>query len=506
MAETEQTQGAGAAGEEVTISDFEKLLAQDFRIKDEDDAGAAKLNELVRNLAVAAQSSSDGQFVSSNAIKSIKALIAGIDEMLTEQVNEIIHAPEVTEMEGTWRGLHYLVNNTETDQKLKIKVLNITKEELGDTLQDYEGQMWDQSPVFKKVYTEEYSMFGGEPFGCIVGSYEFSKKAQDVSLLRNLSGICAAAHAPFIAAASPDLFRMESWQQLPDPQDLQQIVSAPDYASWQSLRESEDARYLGLTLPRVLSRLPYGAETVPVKGFNFEEKIDGAHENYVWMSAAFPMAVNINRSHKLYGWGARIRGVESGGSVINLPVHTFPTDDGSIAMKCPTEIAIDDRREAELAKLGLMPILHRKGTDVAAFIGAHSLQDDDARAGRLVDPDAQANERLSASLSYMLPVCRFAHYLKAIARDKIGSFKEREDMQVWLSEWINRYVLANPAFGGEEARAKRPLRSAEVQVDSVEGRPGYYNARFYLRPHYQLEGINTSLRLVSELPSVKGTG
>jgi len=290
---------------------------------------------------------------------------------------------------------------------------------------------------------------------------------------------------------------------LPNPQDLEQIVSNPAYASWQSLRESEDARYIGLTMPRVLARLPYGTDTVPVKGFTFEEEVGGDHNKYVWMNAAFPMGVNINRSHKLFGWGTQIRGVENGGTVLNLPVHSFPTDDGSIAMKCPTEVAIDDRREAELAKLGLMPILHRKNTDLAAFIGAHSLQDDETRAGRLVDPDAQSNERLSANLPYLFPVSRFAHYLKAIARDKVGSFKERSDMQIWLTEWINRYVLANPAFADDKARAKRPLAAAEVQVDSVEGRPGYYNARFYLRPHYQLEGINASLRLVSELPSVK---
>jgi len=399
-----------------------------------------------------------------------------------------MHAPEVREMEGTWRGLHYLVNNTETDKKMQIKVLNISKDELAETLEDFEGQMWDQSPIFKKVYTEGYGMFGGEPFGALVGSYEFSNHPKDVGLLQNLAGVCASAHTPFIAAADPKLFRMDSWQELPNPQDLEQIVSSPDYASWQSLREHEDARYIGLTMPRVLARLPYGADTVPVKGFSFEEEVAGSHDNYVWMNAAFAMGVNINRSHKLYGWGSQIRGVENGGTVTNLPVHTFPTDDGSVAMKCPTEIAIDHRREAELGKLGMMPILHRKNTDMAAFIGAHSLQDDETRAGRLVDADAKANERLSADLSYLFPVSRFAHYLKAIAYDKIGSFKERSDMQVWLSEWINRYVLANPA---------------EVEVDSVEGRPGYYNARFFLRPHYQLEGINASLRLVSELPSTK---
>ena len=485
MAE-KQTAAAGAAqAEAVDLDEFSGLLEKDFKVKKDD---SDRLKQLVRNLALAAQSRSETTAISSNAIRSIKSLISGIDKLLSAQMNEVLHCPEVREMEGTWRGLWYLVNNTETDQKLKIRVMNISKEQLADTLEDFEGQMWDQSPIFKKTYTDEYSMFGGEPFGVMIGAYEFSNHPRDVGLLRNLSGICASAHMPFIAAASPRLFRMDTWQELPNPQDLQQIVSNPAYASWQSLRESEDARYIGLTMPRVLARLPYGADTVPVKGFAFEEEVKGDHNKYVWMNAAFPMGVNINRSHKLFGWGTQIRGVENGGSV---------------AMKCPTEAAIDDRREAELAKLGLMPILHRKNTDLAAFIGAHSLQDDETRAGRLVDPDAQANERLSANLPYLFPVSRFAHYLKAIARDKVGSFKERSDMQVWLTEWINRYVLANPAFADDKARAKRPLAAAEVQVDSVEGRPGYYNARFYLRPHYQLEGINASLRLVSELPSVK---
>lgn len=502
MPETKAKDTGGAQAEALDLGEFSALLEKDFRVK---ESQSEKLQSLVQNLALAATEKAGSATISGNAVKSIKSLIAGIDGMMSTQMDEIMHCPEVREMEGTWRGLHYLVNNTETDQKLKIRVMNITKDELADHLEDYEGQMWDQSGAFKKIYSDEYSMFGGEPFGAIVGAYEFSQHPRDVGLLKNLSGICASAHAPFIAAAAPQLFRMESWQELPNPQDLEQIVSSPDYASWQSLRESEDARYIGLTMPRVLARLPYGAETVPVKGFDYEEDVAGDHNLYTWMNAAFAMGVNINRSHKLYGWGTQIRGVESGGTVTNLPVHTFPTDDGSVAMKCPTEIAIDDRREAELAKLGLMPILHRKNTDLAAFIGAHSLQDDEARAGRLVDPDAQANERLSANLPYLFPVCRFAHYLKAIARDKIGTFKERGDMQIWLSEWINRYVLANTAMATDKQKAKRPLAMAEVEVDSVEGRPGYYNARFYLRPHYQLEGINASLRLVSELPSVKGS-
>ena len=498
--EAKEQAGGAAAAEELDLGEFSDLLEKDFRVAESE---SDKLKGLVANLALAAQEKAGSATISSNAVKSIKSLIGGIDALLSEQMNEVLHAPEVREMEGTWRGLHYLVNNTETDQKLKIKVMNIKKGELSDTLEDFEGQMWDQSPIYKKIYENEYSTFGGEPYGAIIGAYEFSHNPRDVSMLRNIAGVAAAAHAPFIAATAPQLFRMESWKELPNPQDLEQIVSSPDYAGWQSLREEEDTRYIGLTMPRVLARIPYDPEKAPVKGFDFTEVVEGDHDKFTWMNAAFAMGVNINRSHKLTGWGTQIRGVESGGAVVNLPVHTFNTDDGSVAMTCPTEIAIDDRREAELAKLGMMPILHQKNTDSAAFIGAHSLQDDETRAGRLTDPDAQANERLSANLPYLFPVSRFAHYLKAIARAKVGTFKERSDMQVWLSEWINRYVLANPAMADDKAKAKRPLAAAEVEVDSVEGRPGYYNARFFLRPHYQLEGINASLRLVSELPSVK---
>ncbi|MEK6248622.1 MAG: type VI secretion system contractile sheath large subunit, partial [Planctomycetales bacterium] len=346
MADAKQQDGADAAeAKEIDLGEFTGLLEKDFRVKESE---GDKLQSLVQNLALAATERSGTATISGTAVKSIKSLIAGIDSLLTDQMNVIMHSDEVREIEGTWRGLHYLVNNTETDQKLKIRVINIKKDELADHLEDFEGQMWDQASMFKKVYSDEYSMFGGEPFGAIIGAYEFSQHPKDVGLLRNLSGICASAHAPFIAAAAPQLFRMNSWQELPNPQDLEQIVSSPDYASWQSLRESEDSRYIGLTMPRVLARLPYGAETVPVKGFDFEEDIQGDHERYVWMNAAFAMGVNINRSHKLYGWGTQIRGVESGGTVTNLLVHTFPTDDGSVAMKCPTEIAIDDRREAEL--------------------------------------------------------------------------------------------------------------------------------------------------------------
>ncbi|MGB5833722.1 MAG: type VI secretion system contractile sheath large subunit, partial [Thiohalocapsa sp.] len=363
------------------------------------------------------------------------------------------------------------------------------------------GTAWDQSPMFKKVYTEEYSMFGGEPFGCLVGDYYFDHSPPDVELLGQMAEISAASHTPFISGADPGVMQMESWQELSNPRDLTKIFQTPEYAAWKSLRESEDSRYIGLAMPRFLSRLPYGTKTDPVEEFDFEEETAaGDHSRYTWSNAAYAMAVNINQAFKLYGWCSRIRGVESGGAVEGLPVHTFPTDDGGIDMKCPTEIAIDDRREAELAKNGFMPLLHKKNTDFAAFIGAQSLQ----KPFEYDDPDATANANLAARLPYLFAVCRFAHYLKAIVRDKVGSFKEREDMEKWLNKWINKYVEPNPANASEVDKARKPLAAAQVVVEEVEGNPGYYSSKFYLRPHYQLEGLTVSLRLVSRLPSEKG--
>jgi type VI secretion system protein ImpC len=497
MAETQAATEVEGQAEVLAPDEFSQLLKREFRPRDQEAEG--RVERAVRTLAE--QALSDANLISGDVVRSIQALIAAIDRKLSEQVNEVLHHPDLQAMEGAWRGLHYLVNNTETDEMLKIKVFNISKNELAKTLEKFEGTAWDQSPVFKKIYTEEYSMFGGEPYGCLVGDYYFDNHPKDVALLNNLAKVSAASHTPFISAAGPSLFNMESWQELMNPRDLTKIVSTPDYAPWNSLRESDDSRYIGLAMPRVLARLPYGARTNPVEAFAFEEATDGSdHHKYTWMNAAYSMAVNINRSFKMYGWCSRIRGVESGGAVTGLPVHTFPTDDGGVAMKCPTEIAIDDRREAELAKLGLMPLLHKKNTDIAAFIGAQSLQ----KPAEYDDPDATANANLSARLPYLFATCRFAHYLKAIARDKIGSFKEKGDMQKWLQKWVNNYVDGNPDHSSESVKAQKPLRAAEVVVDEVEGNPGYYAARFYLRPHYQLEGLTVSLRLVSKLPSVKG--
>ncbi len=395
----------------------------------------------------------------------------------------------------------YLVNNTETDEMLKIRVMNISKKDLGKTLKKFKGTAWDQSPIFKKMYEEEYGQFGGEPYGCLVGDYYFDHSPPDVELLGEIAQVAAASHAPFIAAGNPSLMQMDSWQELSNPRDLTKIFQTPEYAAWRSLRESDDSRYIGLAMPRFLARQPYGAKTDPVEEFDFEEDTEGADPNkYSWANSAYAMAININRSFKEYGWCSRIRGIESGGAVEGLPTHTFPTDDGGVDMKCPTEIAISDRREAELAKNGFMPLMHKKNSDFAAFIGAQSLQ----KPAEYDDPDATANANLAARLPYLFASCRFAHYLKCIVRDKIGSFKERDDMETWLNNWIGQYVEGNPATATEADKARKPLAAAEVVVEEVEGNPGYYTSKFFLRPHYQLEGLTVSLRLVSKLPSGKG--
>jgi len=493
MAETqEQTKPA----ETLEVSEFGSLLQKEF--KPQSDKAKESIENAVRTLSE--QALRDANIVSGDVLATVEGLIAAIDKKLTEQVNLIIHTEEFQKLEGAWRGLHYMVSNTETDEMLKIRVLNISKSELGKTLKKFRGTAWDQSPLFKKMYEEEFGQFGGEPFGALVGDYYFDNSPQDVELLTSISKVAAAAHAPFIAAAAPSVLLMESWQELKNPSSLTRIMQTPDHAGWTSFRESEDSRYVGLAMPRFLARLPYGAKTDPVEEFDFEEDTSAPNSrNYTWANSAYAMAVNINRSFKAYGWCSRIRGIESGGAVENLPVHTFPTDDGGIDMQCPTETAISDRREPELAALGFMPLVHKKNTDFAAFIGAQSMH----KPAEYDDPDATANANLGARLPYLFATCRFAHYLKCIVRDKIGSFKERDDMQRWLTKWIMQYVDGDPANSNESVKAKKPLAAAEVVIEEVDGNPGYYTSKFFLRPHYQLEGLTVALRLVSKLPSAK---
>jgi type VI secretion system protein ImpC len=491
---TENLAEQGGAVQTLDAGDFASLLSKEFKPKS--DRAKEEVESAVRTLAEQVLSKSD--IVSDDVAQTINAYIAELDRKLSEQINLIMHHADFQKLESAWRGLHHLVNNTETDQQLKIRVMNISKKELGKTLKRYKGTAWDQSPIFKKMYEEEYGQLGGEPYGCLIGDYYFDHSPPDVELLGGIAQVAAAAHAPFIAAANSTLMGMDSWNELANPRDLAKVFSTPDYASWRSLRESDDAKYLGLTMPRTLARLPYGAATDPVEEFNFEEDTAGADSSkYTWQNAAYSMAVNINRSFKEYGWCSRIRGIESGGAVEGLPSHTFPTDDGGVDMKCPTEIAITDRRSAELDKMGMMPLVHRKNSDMAAFISAQSL----AKPEEYDDPDATANAALGARLPYMFACCRFAHYLKCIVRDKIGSFKDRDAMERWLTSWIMQYVDGDPANSSEETKARKPLSAAEVLVEEVEGAPGYYTSKFFLKPHYQLEGLTVSLRLVSRLPS-----
>jgi type VI secretion system protein ImpC len=499
MAELETSkEGQASEGQVGEENAFASLLQKQF--KPQSERAREEVESAVRTLAQHALEKTT--LISTDVVESINAMIAEIDKKMSAQINAIVHNPDFQALESAWRGLHHLVNNTETDEMLKIRVMNISKKDLHKTLRKFKGVAWDQSPIFKKLYEEEFGQLGGEPYGCLVGDYYFDQSAPDVEMLGEISKIAAAIHAPFISGSAPALFQMESWQELANPRDLTKIFTTPEYAGWRSLRESEDARYLGLTMPRFLARRPYGAKTNPVEEFNFEEDTAAADSSkYTWANAAYAMAVNINRSFKMYGWCSRIRGIEAGGSVEGLPTHTFPTDDGGVDMKCPTEIAISDRREAELAKNGFMPLIHKKNSDFAAFIGAQSLQ----KPATYDDPDATANANLAARLPYLFATCRFAHYLKCIVRDKIGSFKERDDMQTWLQTWILQYVDGDPKHSSEEVKARKPLADAAVIVEEVEGNPGYYTSKFFLRPHYQLEGLTVSLRLTSKLPSAKAS-
>ena len=490
--------GREGAVETRSPDEFADLLKQSFKPRSE--RAATEVENAVNTLVT--QALSDTTLIKEDVLDTIEEMISRIDQKLTAQMNEILHAEEFQQIESAWRGLHHLVFNSETDAQLKIRIMNVSKGELYRNLRLYPGARWDQSPLFKRIYEAEFGQLGGEPYGCLVGDYYFSHLPTDVQLLRDLSKVAAAAHAPFFAGADPTLMGMDSWTELMNPRDLSKLFDTPDYAAWKGLRDAVDSRYVGLCMPRVLARLPYGAKSEPVEEFAFEEETDGHKgEKYGWMNAAYAMAVNVNRAFKEYGWTTRIRGVQSGGEVLNLPTHTFPTDDGGVDLKCPTEIAISDRREHELAKSGLIPIIHRKNTDKAAFIGAQSVYKpgkyNDDEKGRL----AEASDNLSSRLPYMFAVCRFAHYLKCMVRDKIGSTKEKEQLQRWLQEWILQYVDGAPEISSEETKARKPLAAAKVEIFANEENPGYYNARFYLRPHYQLEGMDIGLSLVSRLPA-----
>jgi len=438
--------------------------------------------------------------VSENLSATLDARVAELDRLISAQLSEVMHGEEFQKLESSWRGLHYLCRHTSTGEHIKIKVLNTTKKEL---VRDFKTAIdFDQSALFKKVYEEEFGTFGGAPFGALIGDFDIGRQAEDMYFAEQMAHVAAAAHAPFISAASPELFGLDTFTDLGKPRDLAKVFDTVEYAKWKPFRETEDSRYVALTLPRFLGRLPFNPKDgLTTEGFNFVEDVNGSdHSRYLWINTAYAFGARLTAAFEMYGWCAAIRGVEGGGLVEDLPTHTFKTDEGELALKCPTEIPITDRREKELSDLGFIPLVHCKNTDYAAFFGAQSTQ----RPKTYDSAAANANSVLSSQLQYMFSVCRIAHYLKAMMRDKIGSFASADNVEIFLNKWIQQYITTDDA-ATQDVKAQFPLREARVEVSEIPGKPGQYRAVSFIRPHFQLDELTVSLRLVAELPqSAKG--
>ncbi|MBM3610512.1 MAG: type VI secretion system contractile sheath large subunit [Alphaproteobacteria bacterium] len=473
-----------------TLSVLEQVLQKGKLARSEDQVPYAHrmVDEFVQQILQA------GDTVSNDTIAFISKRVEEIDLLLSQQLDEILHHDSFKKVEASWRGLNYLVMNTETGTKLKLRLLNASRKELQADVE--KAVEFDQSTLFKHIYEEEYGTFGGNPYSALLADFEFDASAPDMSLLTKLSNIAAAAHAPLMTAAAPGMLDMDDFTSLGKPRDLAKIFEGTDKVRWRSFRQTEDSRYVVLVLPRVLMRLPYGPTTNPVDGLMYEERVDGTtQKTFVWGNAAYMFAQRITNAFALYGWTAAIRGVEGGGLVEGLPAYTFKTTDGDIALKCPTQIAITDRREKELSDLGFIALCHCKGSDKAAFFGAQTAQ----KPKKYNTPQANANANTSARIPYLLAASRFAHYIKVIMRDKIGSFMTKDNVQKYLQAWIAEYVLLNDD-AGQGLKARYPLREARVDVFDVPGEPGKYRATVFLRPHFQLEELTASLRLVAELP------
>ncbi|WP_284337068.1 type VI secretion system contractile sheath large subunit [Comamonas sp. NoAH] len=461
------------------------------------DAEHARARDIVSELV--AQVLDGNVLVSDNLSATLDARVAELDQLISDQLSAVMHAPEFQKMESTWRGLDYLCKESNTGAMLKIRVMHATKRDL---VRDFKSAIeFDQSAMFKKVYEEEFGTFGGAPFGTLIGDYEITRQPEDMYFLEQMSHVAAACHAPFISSASPELLGLESFADLGRPRDMAKVLDTVEYTKWKSFRESEDSRYVGLTLPRYLGRLPYDPKQgTVVDSFNFVEDVDGTdHSKYLWCNAAWAFATRLTAAFDDFGWCAAIRGVEGGGLVEDLPTHTFKTDQGEVALKCPTEIAITDRREKELSDLGFIPLVHCKNTDYAAFFGAQSVQ----KPKKYNTDSANANAVLSAQLQYIFSVSRVAHYLKAMMRDKIGSFASAQNVESFLNRWVSQYVLLDDN-ATQEQKAQLPLREASIQVMEVPGKPGVYRSVAFLRPHFQLDELSISLRLVADLPKAAG--
>lgn len=427
-----------------------------------------------------------------NLTQTINQAIAAIDAKISKQLSQVMHNQDFLKVEGSWRGLNYLVFETETSTQMKIKMISVQKRELAKDLD--KAIEFDQSQLYRKIYEAEYGMAGGQPIGALIGDYEFGNTPEDIDMLRDISGVAAASFCPFISASAPSLFGFDEWSNLSKPRDLAKIFDGPEYAKWKSFRESDDSRFVVLTMPRVLSRLPFGKQYKRADSFDYEEFSDDK-QVFSWMNAAYVYGTTLTKAFANYGWCTAIRGAENGGKIENLPLYTFKAEDGDIDYQCPTEVGITDRREAELSKLGFMPLCHYKNTDYAVFFGAQTVQ-----KPKVYDNDAAtANAAISARMPYMMATSRFAHYLKIIARDKIGSFMEAKDVEVWLNKWILQYANSNQQTTSQ-LKAKYPLSEAKVEVKEVAGQPGVYQAVAWLRPWLQMEELTTSMRLVAEIP------
>jgi type VI secretion system protein ImpC len=489
MATSKQAAGATAVAEKTS-----SLLDQAVAVTKQTTAD--RTQQLLRTLTSAALKGTVSY--NRNLTITINEAIKRLDELMSKQLAEIMHHEKFRKLEGSWRGLKYLVHNTETSANLKIRLLNATKREVYKDLD--KAVEFDQSKLFKTVYEAEFGTPGGEPVGCIIGDYEFTNDFEDIETLQKMSSVAAAAFAPFITAAGAGLFGFDDYRELSRPRDLEKIFETKEYIKWRGFRNSSDSRFVTLTMPRVLTRIPYGRDTLRIDEFDYNEAIkyaDGAmaHDDYCWSNASYAMGARLTDAFAKNGWCTAIRGAENGGKVEDLPVHIFQSDDGDTDAKCPTEIGITDRRDAELGKLGFLPLCHYKNTDYAVFFGAQTTH----KAAKYDRPEATENAAISARLPYMMATSRFAHYLKVIGRDKIGSFMEAEDCEAWLNRWINNYVNANDD-AGPDMRAKFPLRDAKVEVKAVAGSPGSYQAVAWMRPWLQMEELTTSLRMVARIP------
>ena len=425
----------------------------------------------------------------------VDRMIAELDNKLSKQMDEVLHSSRFKELESSWRSLKLLVDRTDFKENIKIHVLHATKSELLDDF-EYSPEI-SQSGFYKHVYASGYGQFGGEPIASVIGSYEFSQSSADMKLLQYVSSVGAMAHAPFLSSVSPSFFGLNSFTELSAIKELKAVFEGPAYVKWRALRETEDARYIGLTAPRFLLRLPYDRNENPVKSFDYQEDVNADHEHYLWGNTAYLLASNITDSFAKYRWCPNIIGPQSGGSVNDLPVHIFDSL-GQLQSKIPTEVLITDRREYELAEEGFITLTMRKGSDNAAFFSANSIQKckvfPPTREGKI----AETNYKLGTQLPYMFIVNRLAHYIKVLQREQLGAWKERQDLQRELNQWIRQFV-ADQENPPSEVRSRRPLRGASITVSDVDGDPGWYQVSMSVRPHFKYMGASFELSLVGRL-------